>query len=242
MRLILFSITILAWGAVSLPGATPELPPTPTVPQAAAEQWMKTDLAKPADFVNGPLLTHALFKIAPERFFWYSRYHHILMDGFSFALVARRVADVYTALADGSTPDPTSFGSLRRLLDEDAHYRASKRFQQDRQFWMEYLAGLPEPRRLSQRLFLKSPDFIRYTGALPSSTIARLDSLKEHTGASLAQLITAAAAIFVHRLTATVDVVLDVPVTARMTPLARCTPGMLSTGAKSSSSSSTKIG
>src|SRR5213082_1886902 len=38
MRLILFSITILAWGAVSLPGATPELPPSPTVPQAAAEQ------------------------------------------------------------------------------------------------------------------------------------------------------------------------------------------------------------
>src|SRR5436305_13448301 len=38
MRLILFSITILAWGAVSLPGATPELPPSPTVPQAASEQ------------------------------------------------------------------------------------------------------------------------------------------------------------------------------------------------------------
>src|SRR6266478_2653758 len=38
MRLILFSITILAWGAVSLLGATPELPPTPTVPEAAAEQ------------------------------------------------------------------------------------------------------------------------------------------------------------------------------------------------------------
>ena len=38
MRLILLFITILACGAFSLQGATPELPPTPTVPAAAAEQ------------------------------------------------------------------------------------------------------------------------------------------------------------------------------------------------------------
>ena len=38
MRLILFFITIFAGGAFSLYGATPELPPTPTVSAAAAEQ------------------------------------------------------------------------------------------------------------------------------------------------------------------------------------------------------------
>src|SRR5436853_4189553 len=38
MRLILLFITIFACGAFSLRGATPELPPTPTVSAAAAEQ------------------------------------------------------------------------------------------------------------------------------------------------------------------------------------------------------------
>lgn len=38
MRLILFFITIFGFGALSLEGATPELPPSPTVPAAAAEQ------------------------------------------------------------------------------------------------------------------------------------------------------------------------------------------------------------
>src|SRR5947209_6321749 len=196
-------------------------------PHATAERWMKADLAKPIDLTHGPFLTHALFKVTPDRFFWYSRYHHIVMDGFSFALVARRVANVYTALAGGLSADPATFGSLRLLLEEDASYRASKRFEQDRQYWMDYLAGLPEPVSFSKRPQRNSHEFIRHTGTLPFSTIKQLRSIKERTGASLPQVITAAAAMFVHRLTGAWDVVLDLPLTARMTPLARCTPAMM---------------
>ncbi len=85
---------------------------------------MRSDLAKPVDLLCGPFLTQALFKAAPDRFFWYSRYHHIVMDGFSFALVARRVAEVYTTLASGQIIDVGSFGSLALLLEEEAAYRA----------------------------------------------------------------------------------------------------------------------
>ena len=194
-------------------------------PQAAAEQWMKADLATPTDLTHGPFLTLALFKAAPDRFYWYSRYHHIVMDGFSFALLARRVADVYTALAAGRAVGASTFGSLAELLGDDVGYRASKRFEQDREYWMDYLAGLPEPASLGERHRLQSPGFIRHTGSLPFSTIDQLSSLGQRTGASLPQLITAAAAIFVHRLTGTEDVVLDVPLAARMTPLARSHPG-----------------
>ena len=198
-------------------------------PQAAAERWMKADLAKPIDLTDGPLFAFALFKAAPDRFFWYSRYHHIVMDGFGFALVARRVADVYTALAAGRTADAGPFGSLALLLEDDAGYRASKRFEQDRQYWTDYLAGLPEPASLGERPRLKSPGFIRHTGSLPSvDHRCSCSSIAQRTGVSLPQLVTAAAAIFVHRLTGAQDVVLDVPLTARMTPLARRTPGMMS--------------
>jgi hypothetical protein len=40
-------------------------------PQAAAEAWMKADLAKPIDLLRGPLFFFALFKAAPARFFCY---------------------------------------------------------------------------------------------------------------------------------------------------------------------------
>ena len=97
-----------------------------TNPQAAAEQWMKADLAKPIDLIQGPFLTYALFKAAADRYFWYARYHHIVMDGYSFALVARRVASVYTALISETAPDASTFGSLTLLLEDAAAYRASE--------------------------------------------------------------------------------------------------------------------
>lgn len=46
-------------------------------PRAAAESWMKADLAKPVDIRRGPLLFFGLFKAAPASFFWYERYHHV---------------------------------------------------------------------------------------------------------------------------------------------------------------------
>ncbi len=198
-----------------------------TDPRAAAEHWMRADLAKPVDLMQGPFLTYALFEAARDRFFWYSRYHHIIMDGYSFALVAQRVADVYSALATAGTPEPSPVGALALLLEDDAAYRASKRFEQDRQYWVDCLAGLPEPASLSGHPWLASPGFIRHVSSLAVPIIEQLTSIADRTGASLPQLITAAAAIFVHRMSGAQDVVLDVPLTARMTPLARTTPGML---------------
>ena len=81
------------------------------------------------------------------------------------------------ALAAGLTADASTFGSLAHLLEDDAGYRASKRFEQDRQFWMELprrSAGTGEPGRSAAA---KSPDFIRHTGSLPFSTIEQLHSI-----------------------------------------------------------------
>ncbi|HEY7666323.1 MAG TPA: condensation domain-containing protein, partial [Xanthobacteraceae bacterium] len=197
-------------------------------PQQLAEEWMKTDLARPVDISHGPLFGFALFKAAPDLFFWYARYHHIVADGVGLALVAQRVADVYTALVTGRIDDDRRFGTLAHVLEEEAAYRASPRFEQDRKYWTSRLADLPPAARLSERPYVKSPGFVRYSGLLPFSTDRRLRSLAQQIGVTLPQLVTAAAAIFVHRLTGAEDVVLDVPLTARMTPVARRTPGMMS--------------
>ena len=197
-------------------------------PQAAAERWMRADLAKPVDLTCGPLFGYALLKAAADRFFWYSRYHHIVMDGFGFALVARRVADVYSSLVAGRAAEPGTFGSLAPLLEDEAGYRRSKRFEQDRQFWIDYLADLQEPASLGERARPAAHGFIRHSGLLPFSRIQHLHSVAHRAGVSLPQFVIAAAAIFVHRLTGAQDVIVDVPLTGRMTPAARRAPWMMS--------------
>src|SRR5262249_32866428 len=147
---------------------------------------------------------------------------------FGFALLARRVAHVYSALVGGLTADACGFGSLTHLLEDDAEYHASKRFDQDREFWTDYLADLPEPASLGNRTRQNASGFIRHTGRLPSSSISHLHSVAHRAGVTLPQFVTAAAAIFMHRLTGAQDVVLGIPLTARMTPVARQIPAMMS--------------
>src|SRR4051812_20546649 len=50
--------------------------------RAAAQAWMQADLARPVDPTIGPLFGFALFKASAARFFWYARYHHIVLDGY----------------------------------------------------------------------------------------------------------------------------------------------------------------
>src|SRR5262245_5914028 len=195
--------------------------------RAAAESWMQADLARPIEPTRGPLFGYALFKAADNRFYWYARYHHIVMDAFGMWLIARRVANVYTQLTIGRTTHDGSFGSLAVLLEEDASYRASEQFAQDRRYWIDYLADRSEPVTLRGRASSDSRGFLRNTAYLPQRSVDDLRSIARRTGTSVAQIISAATAIFLHRLTGAKDLVFGLPVAARSDVLRR-TPGMVS--------------
>src|SRR5499427_1927993 len=195
--------------------------------RAAAESWMQADLARPIDPTRGPLFGYALFKASDNRFFWYARYHHVVMDAFGMWLIARRVANVYTQLKIERTTRDGSFGSLAVLLEEDAAYRASKQFAQDRRYWTDYLANRPEPVTLRGRALSDSRRFLRNTAYLPHQDVDDLRSIAHSTGTSVAQIISTVTAIFLHRLTGAKDLVFGLPVSARDEVLRR-TPGMVS--------------
>ncbi|MBV9030940.1 MAG: amino acid adenylation domain-containing protein [Pseudonocardiales bacterium] len=197
-------------------------------PHTAARAWMTTDMARPMDLTRGPLFSYALIKVRPDRFLWYKGYHHIVMDWFGFSLVARRVADVYTALAQGWSGGRKVFGSLRQLLDSDATYRASEQFTQDREYWMRRFADRPEPSRLVGRSSGMADSFVHSTFDLSSSTMDRLRAAARRAGVRWSRMVIAATAVYVHRLTGARDVVVSLPVTARLGPVLRCTPGMVS--------------
>ena len=85
-------------------------------PRLAAESWMVAELTRPVDLLTGPLWVCALFKAAPNHYFWYHRSHHIVMDGFTGGLFARRVAEIYTAFAEGRSPEEGTFGPLANAV------------------------------------------------------------------------------------------------------------------------------
>ncbi|MGQ0772986.1 MAG: amino acid adenylation domain-containing protein [Pseudonocardiales bacterium] len=196
-------------------------------PCTAAQTWMAADVARPMDLTRGPLFSYALIKLRHDRFYWYQGYHHIVMDAFGSSLMARRVADVYTALVAGRACGQNMFGSLRQLLDSDVAYRASEQFTQDREYWIKLFADRPEPVRIVGRSS-GTPESFRRTALLPLSKADGLQVAQRRARVGWSGIVIAATAVYVHRLTGARDVVVGLPVTARQDPELKRVPGMVS--------------
>ncbi|RTG36390.1 condensation domain-containing protein, partial [Serratia marcescens] len=115
-------------------------------PEAAARALMDIDLAGDLRAGSGaPLYRHVVMRLADDRWFWYQRYHHLLVDGFSFTAIARRVAAIYTHLCRGDALEPTPFTAFSDVVAEYQAYREAPAWQRDADFWREKARQLPPP-------------------------------------------------------------------------------------------------
>ncbi len=71
-------------------------------PHRAATERMQADLAQDLRVDGGnPLVCHQLLRVGDDRWYWYQRYHHLLVDGFSFPAITRQIAAIYRARQRG---------------------------------------------------------------------------------------------------------------------------------------------
>ncbi|MCE4573782.1 non-ribosomal peptide synthetase [Caballeronia sp. CLC5] len=200
-------------------------------PRQSVEDFVKAELATAIDLNQWPLFNITLLKTAPAQFFLFLRFHHLIFDGYSFLLFIERLAEVYSTLKGGSEPAPGGWGRLSDLCADDEAYRASSAFVKDREFWSEYLADCAEPPILAADVRNAAPaaGTVKATARLAPDTVASLRQIAQTNGTSWAQFITAAMAAFLARVSGQPDeVVLGMPVTARVGRTAKNVPGMTS--------------
>lgn len=196
-------------------------------PEEAAKVWMRHDLAQPVDLRSGPLFTEALFKLAPEHYCWYQRIHHIQIDGFGVALLIRRVAQNYTALAYDFPIGKGAFGPLRSILEEDAAYRSSEQKSRDREFWMQRFADAAEAVSLGGHAQRTARSFVRHSAQLPASITNGWQEVANESGTTWPDVLVAATAIYMHRMTGESEVILGLPVMCRLGSATLRVPGMV---------------
>ncbi|GHH35659.1 non-ribosomal peptide synthetase [Streptomyces candidus] len=196
-------------------------------PVADAYAWMRADLATPVDLARGPLFAHALLRVADNRWLWYQRVHHLVMDGFGYSLLARRTAEVYTALAAGEPPSGSPFARLADLVEEDAGYQVSETYDKDRRFWDGAFADRPEAPNLAGRTALPSRTFHRRTAHLSPLATDRLRELASSIKATWPEVLIATQALYLSRATHSSEVVLGLPMMGRMGSVALRVPGMV---------------
>ncbi|MFD5650509.1 amino acid adenylation domain-containing protein, partial [Streptomyces sp. NPDC127039] len=196
-------------------------------PDAAALELMRSDMDRPLDPAADPLFAYALHLVGPDRSLWYQRAHHIALDAYSFSLIARRVAQVYTALATGAEPGPSPFGRLADVVAEERAYRDSEQAARDRAYWHSHLADRPEPVLPAGAAHPASHTFLRAGGTLTRETTAGLHAIGRAARASWADTVTALWAAYLHRSTGSRDVLLSMPAMSRLGSAALSVPAMV---------------
>ncbi|QUD81702.1 amino acid adenylation domain-containing protein [Gordonia polyisoprenivorans] len=192
---------------------------------AHALKIMRADAACPVDLMRDRLAAGTLIQIADDRFVLYQRTHHLLTDGVAtfenMVIGLRRVA---AALA-GEPLEPRLLPDLRVPARADAEYRASRRFQTDRDYWLDVLDGIgggtPSP-----SLRVGPPAAINRRVSAPISTpmMAMLRRAAEEHTTTLPALIATTLAAYFARITDSDDVVIDLAVAARTVAALRNTP------------------
>ena len=196
--------------------------------EAAANALMQIDLGAELRVSSGkPLYRHILMRLADDRWFWYQRYHHLLVDGFSFTAITRRIANIYTSLCQQQAPEPTPFTPFSGVVAEYKQYQQSSGYQRDAEFWLNKARQLPTPATLCpQPLAGQAPStrIHRLAQYCSAQELALLVSASQQA-CSAADMAMALAAVWVARLSGQADFSAGFIFMRRMGSAALCATG-----------------
>jgi hypothetical protein len=112
-------------------------------PHTTALAWMQARFDEPFSLYGEPLTRHDLLKVNSNVFYWLAQYHHIIVDGWSIALLCRSLAQIYSALEKSLAPDLTAH-SYVEFIKDDRSYVEGELFERQRQYWLEKYRDLPD--------------------------------------------------------------------------------------------------
>lgn len=193
---------------------------------AYAEQWMRDDYTRILDLTTDPLWFGALIKLSEQRFYFYHRCHHICLDGFGGGILIRRIAEIYNALIQGQEPADSGFFGLEAQLEVEQAYRESSRFQRDQAYWKEKAAGLPEPLTLAKG-GERGGGLRRGSIILSQEQSSKIRALANELEGTVPQMLISLLAAYIYRMSGADDLVVGMPVSARVSRQQRNTPCMM---------------
>jgi amino acid adenylation domain-containing protein/non-ribosomal peptide synthase protein (TIGR01720 family) len=104
---------------------------------ALVRQYRDADLKRPFDMRHAPLWRLAVFGVGRNRHRIVWSCHHILIDGWSLAIVYRQLSEIYAALERGEEPARVP----ERRFTDFVRWREGADSGQARAYWSAHLAG-----------------------------------------------------------------------------------------------------
>ncbi|MCR3750351.1 non-ribosomal peptide synthetase [Lentzea californiensis] len=196
-------------------------------PRAAAEAFVTAERERVAaacrEMTGRELFSHTVIRVSDDETWFTQLGHHLVFDGYTAAMIARRTAAHFTALTRGEEPPPCPFGRFTDVVAADLEYRASERAETDRAYWRERFTPLPEVDAASGS---GTPGSVLTARAvLDAAQVARLHEVASAAGTTWGEVLISCYAAFLHRVLGRTDVVFALPLMCR-TGVALRTPAM----------------
>lgn len=217
-------------------------------PEQAARDALADLVRRPFDLERDLLFRLGVVKLAADRSLLVIAYHHLISDGFGAGgLLSRRLAEAYTALAQGRSVPPLEHPwDTASFTAESDRYLASPQFAEDTAFWRDYLTDAPTPARIPRialsdtaRAALAEPvssadRWSQVAGAIgmasrtltvPRAEAATWTDAAQSMGVWMSTMLTAAATVFLRHRCDRPDFLLSLAVGNRVGVASR-TPGL----------------
>lgn len=201
----------LPWEELSWEGAT-EL-------EERRSLFLQEDRSQGFELDEAPLMRCTLIHLGPERYEFIWSLHHLLLDGWSMAIVLKEAFEFYEAIARGKDlylPPPLPFRDYILWLQEQDLSKAEA-------FWQQTLQGFKVPTVMPyiQRPTSDRADYQEQHFNLPEDTTKALQSSSQANGLTLNTLLQSAWALVLSSYSGESDVVFGVTVSGRPPSLAR---------------------
>jgi amino acid adenylation domain-containing protein len=177
------------------------------------------DHNRPFDLARGPVFRAALLILGPQEHAAFLNMHHVVGDGWSWVVLVREIAALYTDLVEGRAPSlqepPIQYADFATWQRERLQ---GERLEEELGYWRRQLAGSPPPLRLpSDRPRGTGQGFLAggRSRLLPPALAAGLKALADREGVTLFMLLLAGYLTLLYRYTGEEDLLVGVPIANR---------------------------
>lgn len=199
-------------------------------PQQSARQWIQEQGNIPFRVQKGgKLFEHYLLRISEDSYWYYFRFHHLLIDGSGYQIWLKAIAEKYRQVIAGDIPDTTYPSYAKEMADMLPFYNSDE-YQRQLQYWTRKLETRPA------KLFTfkynnadtggKTSGLFSY--ALTEAERSSLDNLSSLTGMTLQKLTAAALIIYFARATGQSELLMGIVRHKRKNGAQRSIVGMFS--------------
>ncbi|MDJ0429704.1 non-ribosomal peptide synthetase [Rhodococcus qingshengii] len=197
-------------------------------PESAAQEWMRREHTAAIDPFTDRLVRLAVLVLRDDHYYWYSRIHHVALDGFGAMSMMNRTAEIYTAAVRDLPVPPAVTAPLQSLVKAEADYLGSTRWERDRDYWNTKMADKPGGTSLASSTAPSQAWSRLRSATVPTELRSSLERLAAAHDVTTSSVVIGALAAYLARATGTRDVVLSLPVSGRTTKAARRSGGMMS--------------